>query len=137
LQGELLKMRNQMQKAKKQDDIRIWTNEGLSKFADLIRKYQNNLTELSDDLISNIVHYLNAQQGGLFFLNDDSEDDKYLELVGCYAYQRKKFLEKRVELGQGMVGQCFLEGETEYLTNIPENYVNITSGLGEPIQIHF
>jgi len=129
--GELLKMRNQMQKAKKQDDIRIWTNEGLSKFADLIRKYQNNLTELSDDLISNIVHYLNAQQGGLFFLNDDSEDDKYLELVGCYAYQRKKFVEKRVELGQGMVGQCFLEGETEYLTNIPENYVNITSGLGE------
>jgi PAS domain S-box-containing protein len=40
-------------------------------------------------------------------------------------------MEKRVELGQGMVGQCFLEGETTYLTNIPENYVHITSGLGE------
>ncbi len=129
--GELIRMRDQMQKAKQQDDIRIWTNEGLSKFADLIRRYQNNLKELSDDLISNIVQYMNAQQGGLFFLNDDDEDDKYLELVGCYAYQRKKYIEKRVELGQGMVGQCFLEGETTYLTNIPENYVNITSGLGE------
>jgi len=129
--GELIRMRDQMQKAKQQDDIRIWTNEGLSKFADLIRRYQNNLAELSDDLISNIVQYMNAQQGGLFFLNDDNEDDKYLELVGCYAYQRKKYIEKRVEVGQGMVGQCFLEGETTYLTNIPENYVNITSGLGE------
>ena len=129
--GELIMMRDQMQKAKQQDDVRIWTNEGLSKFADLIRKYQNNLSELSDDLISNIVQYLQAQQGGLFFLNDDNPDEKYLELVGCYAYQRKKFMEKRVELGQGMVGQCFLEGETTYLTNIPENYVNITSGLGE------
>jgi PAS domain S-box-containing protein len=82
-------------------------------------------------LISNIVEYLNAQQGGLFFLNDDNMDDRHLELVGCYAYQRKKFLDKRVEIGQGMVGQCFLEGETTYLTNIPENYVNITSGLGQ------
>jgi len=129
--GELIMMRDQMQKAKHQDDIRIWTNEGLSKFADLIRKYQNDLSDLSDDLISNIVQYLNAQQGGLFFLNDDNPDEKYLELVACYAYQRKKFLEKRVEPGQGMVGQCFLEGETTHLTNIPENYVSITSGLGE------
>jgi PAS domain S-box-containing protein len=124
-------MRDQMQKMKKEDDIRIWTNEGLSQFADLIRKYQNNLADLSDDLISHIVRYLKAQQGGVFFLNDDNPDDKHLELVGCYAYQRKKFIEKRIELGQGMVGQCFLEGETSYVTNIPENYVNITSGLGE------
>jgi PAS domain S-box-containing protein len=129
--GELVMMREQMQKMKKEDDERIWTNEGLSQFADLIRKYQNNLADLSDDLIAHIVKYLNAQQGGVFFLNDDDEADKHLELVGCFAYQRKKFMEKRIEPGQGMVGQCFLEGETTYLTNIPENYVHITSGLGE------
>jgi len=85
---------------------------------------------LSDVLISNIVEYLGAQQGGLFFVNEDDEKDKYLELMGCYAYQRKKFLERRVELGQGLVGQCFLEKEISYVKNIPDNYVNITSGLG-------
>jgi PAS domain S-box-containing protein len=129
--GELIMMRDQMKNAKKEDDIRIWTNEGLSKFGDLIRKYQDDLTRLSDELISNIVVYLKAQQGGLFFLNDEDPHHRYLDLVGCYAYQRKKFLEKKIELGQGMVGQCFLEGETTYLTNVPEDYVNITSGLGE------
>jgi PAS domain S-box-containing protein len=129
--GELIMMRDQMIKAKQEDDIRIWTNEGLSQFGDLIRKYQNDLSSLSDELISNIVRYIKAQQGGLFFLNDENPDHKYLELVGCYAYQRKKFMEKKIELGQGMVGQCFLEGETTYFTNIPSDYVSITSGLGE------
>ena len=129
--GELMMMRDQMRKAKQEDDIRIWTNEGLSKFAELIRKHQNNITDLSENLVSNIVEYLGAQQGGLFFVSEDEQKKQFLELMGCYAYQRKKFLEKRIELGQGMVGQCFLEGETTYVTNIPEEYVNITSGLGE------
>jgi PAS domain S-box-containing protein len=128
--GELLVLREQLIKAKKDDEIRIWTNEGLSRFSDLIRNYQNDISELSDKLIAGIVDYIGADQGGLFFLNEDDHREKYLELVGCYAYQRKKFLEKRIELGQGMVGQCFLEGETTYLTNVPKEYMYITSGLG-------
>jgi PAS domain S-box-containing protein len=128
--GELISMRDQMLKAKQLDEIRLWTNEGLSTFADLIRKHQQNLHQLSEELISSIVEYLKAQQGGLFFVSEDDQNQKYLELMGCYAYQRKKFLEKRIEIGQGMVGQCFLEGETTYVTNIPPEYVNITSGLG-------
>ena len=129
--GELIMMRDQMQKAKQIDEIRIWTNEGLSNFADLIRTHQDNLYELSEKLISNIVEYIGAQQGGLFFVSEDEQKERYLELVGCYAYQRKKFLEKRIEIGQGMVGQCFLEGETTHQTNVPPEYVTITSGLGE------
>jgi PAS domain S-box-containing protein len=129
--GELVMMREQMQKMKKEDDIRIWTNEGLSQFSDLIANTKTTLRTFRMISFPILSRYLNAQQGGVFFLNDDNEQDKHLELVGCYAYQRKKFMEKRIEPGQGMVGQCFLEGETTYLTNIPENYVHITSGLGE------
>ncbi len=129
--GELIMMRDQMIKVKKEDEIRIWINEGLSKFADMIRTHQNDLKYLSDSLISQIVVYLGAQQGGLFFLSEDDHKKKYLELMGCYAYERKKFQEKRIEIGQGMVGQCFLEGETTYITNLPQEYVNITSGLGD------
>ncbi|MCG8311507.1 MAG: GAF domain-containing protein [Cytophagales bacterium] len=129
--GELMMMRDQMRKAKKEDEIRIWTNEGLSNFSDLIRKNQDDLDKLSDELISNIVQYLGAQQGGLFFVDEDDNNNQYLKLMGCYAYERKKFLEKRIEIGQGLVGQCFLEAETTHITNIPEEYVSITSGLGD------
>ncbi len=129
--GELTMMSDQMLKAKKLDEIRIWINEGLSKFADLIRKHQHNLDTLSEVLVSDIVKYLGAQQGGLFFVYEDEQKKQYLKLMGCYAYQRKKFVDKRIEIGQGMIGQCFLEGETTHITNIPEEYVHITSGLGD------
>jgi len=129
--GELNMMRDQMLIAKGEDEIRIWANEGLSKFADLIRDHQNDKNQLSEKLISEIVAYMGAQQGGLFFVKEDEQKQRFLELVGCYAYERKKYQEKRIELGQGMVGQCFLEGETTHISNIPDEYVNITSGLGE------
>jgi putative methionine-R-sulfoxide reductase with GAF domain len=76
------------------------------------------------------VKYVNSNQGGLFLINDDSENDPYLELVSCYAFERKKFIVKRIDFGQGLVGQCYLEGARIHLRKIPEGYVHITSGLG-------
>ncbi len=66
----------------------------------------------------------------MFILNEDNETNKYLDLVACYAFERKKYMSRQVSLGDGLVGQCFLEGERIYLTEVPHEYVSITSGLG-------
>ena len=133
----LLEMRDNLQVARKEAEIqqeeerrRNWATGGLAKMGELLRLNNDNMEELSSIVISEMVKYMDANQGGLFVLNDSDENNKYLELTACYAYERKKFAEKQIELGEGLTGACFLEGESIYLTEIPPDYLEITSGLG-------
>ena len=59
------------------------------------------------------------------------EDEKMLELVSSFAYNRKKYMQKSLYLGEGLVGTCAVEKQIINLTEIPEGYITITSGLGD------
>lgn len=110
---------------------RRYINEGLAKFAEILRTNNNDIKVLGDIFIQNTVKYLNAIQGGLFLLNDSDEEKPSLSLVASFAYDRKKYLEKTIEVGEGLVGMCAVEKNTINLTEIPEGYISITSGLGD------
>jgi CHASE3 domain sensor protein len=131
LAGELHRMRDRMKTIKQQDDIRNWVTEGLAKFSDILRKDQDNLESLSYNSLVFITKYMKAQQGALFVIREDHDGTNYLEMGACYAFNRKKHVSKRVEIGQGLVGQAFLEGRSVMMTEIPNGYTQITSGLGE------
>lgn len=132
LAGELMQMRDRMKMIKAQDEIRNWITEGLAKFSDVIRKNDSNINELSYDVLVYLTKYMNAQQGCLFVVQEDLEDShEYLEMTACYAFNRRKHLTKRLEIGSGIIGQVFLEGTSTLLTDVPNGYTEITSGLGD------
>lgn len=110
---------------------RTWHNEGLAKFANVLRINNHNESALYDDIIKELVRYLDANQGAMFIIEGAEENDEHLSMKSCYAYNRKKFLQMRVNYGQGLTGSCWAEAESIHLTEVPENYVQITSGLGD------
>jgi CheY-like chemotaxis protein len=54
-----------------------------------------------------------------------------LKLIASYAYRARKNVSNRFGLGEGLVGQSALEKQPILLTNVPDDYIQITSGLGE------
>jgi len=129
MRSNLIISRTEEEKRKQEDEIRTWTNVGLTRFNDFLRQTQGNIKEMSVAVISNLVKFINANQGGMFVFHDD-EDDRYLELTAAYAYGQEKKKEKKIFPGEGLVGTVAVEKETVYMTEIPETYITITSGLG-------
>jgi methyl-accepting chemotaxis protein len=124
------KMIDNLIQASEEDKKRTWASEGLAKLNEILRN-TSNLSAQSDNIISFLVNYVGANQAGFFIVNDGEQEQKHLELMACYAYSRKKYIHQKIEIGEGLVGQCFLEKEITYLTEIPDNYLKISSGIGE------
>ncbi len=138
LGNALLEMRNSLIKAsqeeagrREENERRNRANEGYTMFSDLLRKGSSNIRELSYSIIDNLVNYLDMTQGGIFILNDEQKDEPYLELAASVAYNRRKMVEKRIEIGTGLIGACAFEKQKLIIKNVPENYMEIRSGLGK------
>lgn len=119
-----------------EEEHRAWASQGLSVFVDILREYGNqDIQTLSYALISRLVEYVGAAQGALYVMEEDEsrrtgEKSIYAELKACYAYGRQKFLKNRVYPREGVLGQALVDGETIYITDVPEGYTDIQSGLG-------
>lgn len=130
LRDSLLKSKQEEERHRIEEEHHNWATEGQAFFADIMRKNTDDLEEFSYNIISQLVKYMGANQGGFFILEDENKEDIHFQLKACYAYERRKFANKRIEWGEGLIGTCALEMEPIYMTDIPEDYIEITSGLG-------
>lgn len=137
LGNSLILMRKNLQisqvdeeKRKQEDSIRKWANEGLTMFSEIMRQRTKNINELASNVIKNLVNFMQANQGGVFLYNDAKKDDIHLELVASFAYNLERKKKKKIYLGEGLVGTCAIEKAPIYMTDIPNDYITITSGLG-------
>ncbi|GJM61479.1 GAF domain-containing protein [Persicobacter diffluens] len=126
----LTSMKNALAQNRAEEERRNWGNEGMAQFADLLRNQNLGVQELSELVLSRMIKYLGLNQGAVFLVKTTA-DEEVLQLSACYAYNRKKHMEKEIAPGEGLVGQCYLEKEAIFMTDLPADYIHITSGLGK------
>lgn len=125
----LSSLKTKLTHQKREDEISKWVTGGLARFGEIFRS-TTDLAKLSEEILKNLVRYAELNQGAVFILKIENNNEK-LDLMACYAYDRKKYLTKAIDPGEGLAGQCYLENETIVLRKVPQEYVRITSGLGE------
>ena len=132
LGNALINMRNNLSKVAEDDKKRNWATEGMAKFGEILRTNTNDLSKLADEIIGNLVKYLKANQGAIYIIDDaEATEEPTMSMKACYAWDKKKFLNQKIYKGEGLAGQAWQEGDTVYLTEVPQNYIKITSGLGD------
>jgi hypothetical protein len=128
-QAALLKTLEENKKAAGLEEKRNWIAKGLSQFGDLLRGDLNE--RFYQQLTSSLVRFMKINQAGVYIVEEGDDEEKYINLKSCYAFDRNKFLEKKIKIGHGLIGQCYLEKERIFLREVPASYINITSGLGD------
>lgn len=124
----LLGMRDSIQEAEKNDKERNWIVSGVAEIGEILRS-NDKLEKLGDEIISYITNKIGAIQGAFYVVNDDDKDDVFIEMKATYAYNKKKYLKGRFKFAEGLIGQSAIEQDTLLRTEIPDEYVSITSGI--------
>jgi HAMP domain-containing protein/CheY-like chemotaxis protein/GAF domain-containing protein len=106
-----------------------WLKTNLAKFTRLLQG-QRDLITVSRMILSELAPLVSMQHG-VFYVNDAQAGEPELKLLASYAYTERKHLANRFRAGEGLVGQAALEKQSILLTNVPNDYVQISSGLGE------
>lgn len=132
LGNALINMRDNLSKVAEDDKKRNWATEGMAKFGEILRTNTNDINKLADEIIGNLVKYLKANQGAMYIIDDvEANEEPTMSMKACYAWDKKKFLNQKIHRGEGLAGQSWQEGDVVYLTDVPQDYVKITSGLGD------
>ena len=104
-----------------------WLQSGLSQLNDTMRGDQE-ITVLSNNIISTIIKYLKASIGTFYTVVD--EDTSKLKLTGSYAFSSGKESEIEIAKGEGLAGQAAVDEEIINISEVPSGYLDIKSSLG-------
>ncbi len=121
----ILNLKDTTRKNTEQD----WLKSNLAKFTRMVQG-QKDLVAFSKLVLSELAPLVGAQHG-VFYLSDADGDKTVMKMFASYAFRERKGIANRFELGEGLVGQCALEKERILITEVPNNYIKINSGLGE------
>lgn len=131
MRKSLVESANLEKKRKEDEEKQNYITNGIAKFSTLLRSNSDNMKQMSLNLLSNLIEYVGAVQGALYVANKSDNNDVYYELISAIAYEREKSLDIKYKVGESLVGRCAYEKLPIFMTDVPNNYLNIGSGLGD------
>jgi PAS domain S-box-containing protein len=124
----LINMRHNLIENERRDKERNWIVRGVAEISEILRMH-DSIDALGNDVIKFILEKIGAIQGAFYIVNDDNAKQPIIEMRASYAYGRKKYLQPKFKFAEGLVGQAAAEKDTVLRTEIPDNFVTITSGI--------
>jgi CheY-like chemotaxis protein/signal transduction histidine kinase/HAMP domain-containing protein len=121
----ILTLKETTQKNAEQD----WLKSNLAKFSRMMQG-QKDLQSVSRLIMSELTPLVGGSHGA-FFIAESQDGQPVLRLIASYAYKARRHVSTRFRFGEGLVGQAALERSPILLTNVPDDYIQINSGLGE------
>ncbi len=112
-----------------------WLKTNLAKFSRMLQG-QRDLLTVGKLILSELAPVVSAQHGA-FYIMSNSVEEPELKLLASYAHRQRKGAKSHFKLGESLIGQAALEKQRILLTDVPSDYVRVSSGLGEsrPINI--
>jgi HAMP domain-containing protein/signal transduction histidine kinase/CheY-like chemotaxis protein len=108
-----------------------WLKSNLAKFTQMLQG-QKELNSVTKKILSELAQVVTAQHGLFYILQEDETFlDSKLNLIASYAYTKRKNAPTQYAMGEGLIGQVAIEKERMMLTNVPKDYIKISSGLGD------
>jgi HAMP domain-containing protein/CheY-like chemotaxis protein len=111
-----------------------WLKTNLTRFTRMLQG-QRDLLTVADQVLTELAAVVNAQHGS-FFMADSEDDELVLKLFAAYAYKERKSVSNTFRLGEGLVGQAAREKKRILVTEVPQDYVRISSSLGESVPLN-
>jgi HAMP domain-containing protein/signal transduction histidine kinase/CheY-like chemotaxis protein len=107
-----------------------WLKSNLAKFTQMLQG-QKDLKTVTQRILSELAQVVKAHYGAFYILNQNEETQVVkLSLFSAYGYKSEKHIPGEFAIGEGLVGQVALEKERIILSNVPGNYIKISSSLG-------
>ncbi|WP_371766487.1 response regulator [Massilia cellulosiltytica] len=105
-----------------------WLKTNLARFTRLLQG-QRDLQAVTKLILSELAPLVSAHHG-VFYMMDSQEADARLRMIASYGYRSSRKLPTSFLPGEGLVGQCALEKTRIWLTDVPRDYIVVSSGLG-------
>lgn len=135
----LVNMTARLREMTQQNAAQDWLKTGQANLNAEMSGEQDNAT-LAHNILLFLCRYLDMPVG-VFYLLEQSEyqqnsplsNSSTLRMIASYGYTRRKNLANQFALGEGLVGQSALEKQLIIISQVPEDYIHIQSGLGEAV----